>query len=219
MDGPLREKSALKQGEGGAHLIREAIFEYEARFDVCSLSEGEKLGGARVDMGFVHAAGVHEPRGHGDAEVGEGGEGFAVGEVALAAEALAAAGVWVGGRVEVIFEPGVGGALGLEDGDAVFGRGGQEEFLVEFIRDGRVGGGDGGGASGVCVFSHQRAGPGCTQKGEQDALEEHREGSYECFERLAQMPTTTGFGKRERYRESSTGLYRGQLHGGRDCFL
>lgn len=175
MDGSLREEGALEEGERGAHLIRQAVLEDEARPDVGSFGEGEKFGGARVDVGFIHAARVHEAGGHGDAEVGEGGEGFAIGEVALAAEAFAAAGVGVSGRIEVVFEPGVGGALGLEDGDAVFGCGGHEEFLVEVIRDGRVGWRDGGV---VCVSSHQWAGPGCTHEGEQDALEEHGDGSY-----------------------------------------
>ena len=72
-----------------------------------------------MDVRFVHAARVHEARRGRDPEVDECGESFAVRKIALAAETLAAARVGVGGWVEVVFEPGVGWALGLKDCKAV----------------------------------------------------------------------------------------------------
>jgi len=49
--------------------------------------------------------GIYEADGGGDAELYEGGEGGTICEV------VAVAGIGVDARVEVVFEPGVGGAL------------------------------------------------------------------------------------------------------------
>lgn len=121
VDTPLREYRALIQTQRSAELLRKSILQYEPRLQTLPVGERQELRGAGVDMWFVHPAWVHEASAHGDAEVYQRWEGRAVGEVALASETFAAAGVWVRGRVEVVFEPGVGGALGGEDRKTVFG--------------------------------------------------------------------------------------------------
>ena len=148
MDASLRENGALIQGKGGALLFLQSVFEDEARADVCSFGEGQDLCRSGVDVGFVHPAWVHEPGGHGDAEVGERREGFAIGEIALASETFASTWVGVGGWVEVIFEPGVGGAEGGEEGEAVFACWGGDEFGVQIVWNWGVGGRDRTGWSG-----------------------------------------------------------------------
>lgn len=135
----MREQRTLVQGQRSAELSRQAVFEDEAGLHIRAVGEGEEFRGARVDVRFIHAARVHEAGGHGDAEIDERGEGLAVCQVTLSACAFAAAGVGVRARVEVVFEPGVGGALGLEDGETVFARRGELEFGVEVCGDGWVG--------------------------------------------------------------------------------
>ena len=79
VDGAHREDGTLE----GAHVRRdlggEVVLEHEARVDL-ALDDGQELGGARVDVRRVEAAGAEDGDGDGDAEVGDDGEGVAVGE-------------------------------------------------------------------------------------------------------------------------------------------
>ena len=171
MDGALGQDGALVEIQGGGLLISEAVFEDEARVHVGAADQSQELGRARVDVRLVHAAGVHEARGHGDAQVDERGEGFPIREVALAAQPLAAARVRVRVRGEVVFEPGVGGTLLGKQGEAVFGGGGQLELVHEVWGDGGVRGGDrggGGGGDGCCGGGEDGAGDGGREEGEEE---------------------------------------------------
>ena len=101
VDAALGEDGALEGGEGSVLLHGEAVLEDEARLDVVARGEDEELGRARVGVGRVEAAGVHEADGGAEARADEGGEVAAVREVDLAAEAGLDA--RVGGGVEVEF--------------------------------------------------------------------------------------------------------------------
>ena len=115
----LRQYRPLIQLQRRAHLRLQAIFQQKPRLHTTPRHQNQELARARVDMGFIHAARIHEARRGRDAELDEGGESFAVCEIPLATGALAASGGWIGARVEVVLEPGVGGALLLQDGEAI----------------------------------------------------------------------------------------------------
>ena len=184
VDGTLGQDGALVELQGGGLLIGKPVLEDEARVHVGAADEGQELGRARVDVRFVHAAGVHEAGRHRDAEIDERGEGFPVGEVALAAQPLAAARVRVRVRGEVVFEPGVGGALLREQGEAVFGGGGQLELVHEVRGDGGVGGGHrggGGGGDSGCGGGEDGAGDGGREEGEEEREESYWKGHAGCW--------------------------------------
>ena len=184
VDGPLGQDGALVEAERGGLLVREAVLEDEARVHVAAADQGQELRGPRVDVRLVHAARVHEAGRHGHAQVDQRREGFAIGEVALAAQPLAAARVRVRVRGEVVFEPGVGGALLGEQGEAVFGGRGQLELVHEVGGDGGIGGGDGGrgcGRDGGCWGGEDGAGEGRREQGEEKREEGDRDGHVRCW--------------------------------------
>lgn len=102
VDGALGEDGALVLGQGGVELGGQGVLQHEARQDVAVGRHGQELGGSRVDVGSVEAAGLEEDAGKGHAGAGQEREVDAVGEVDLAARSGGDA--RVGRRVEVELE-------------------------------------------------------------------------------------------------------------------
>ena len=86
-----------------------------------------------MNVGFVHAAWVHESCRGCNAELNEGGERFAVCKVSLTTGSFASSRVWVGTWIEVILEPSVGGTLGLKDSETIDAVGGEFELIDEIL--------------------------------------------------------------------------------------
>ena len=119
MNAPDRKHRALVLGQGGVDLRRQAVLKDESRLDLAG-DDGEELGGARVGVRGVDAAGLHEADGGGDVEVDQRREVLAVREDDAAAGGLEGG---IGAGVEVEFERG-GFRVGFEElAKAVDGRG------------------------------------------------------------------------------------------------
>lgn len=140
VDAALGEDGALELGQGGVELGRQAVLQHEPREDVAVGRHGQELGGPRVDVGGVEAAGLEEDARRRDAQAGQDGEVGARGQVDLAP--LAGRDGRVGGRVEVELEAGVPRRDFLldvlEPGDRVVGR---EELGDDAAGRDRVGNG------------------------------------------------------------------------------
>ena len=93
-----------------------------------------------MNVGLVHAAGVHESSRGCDTEIDESGERLAVCKVSLATESFTSSWIGVGTWVEIILEPGVGWTLRLEDGETIDTVGGQFQLVDEILGDRGVGG-------------------------------------------------------------------------------
>ena len=88
-----------------------------------------------MDVGFVHTTRVHESGGGCETKIDKGGKGFTICKISLATGSLASSGIWIGSRVEVILEPGVGGTLRLKDGEAIYAIGSKFELVDEILGD------------------------------------------------------------------------------------
>lgn len=138
VDRALGEDGTLELGQGGVELGGQAVLQHEARQHLGVGDEGQEFAGARVDVRCVETAGLEEDARGRDAEVGQDGEVFAVGQVDL--PAVAGLDCRVGCRVEVELEAdGAGVKLALNVVEAVNGRVVGQEFANKPGNRARVG--------------------------------------------------------------------------------
>ena len=102
VDGALREDGALILSQCGVEFGGQWVLQHETRQDVAVGRNSQELGGSRVDVGGVEAAGLEEDAGKRNASARQEREVDSVGEVDLAASPGGDA--RVGRRVEIKLE-------------------------------------------------------------------------------------------------------------------